>query len=99
MMGLDQPAPGTQKFVDSWDGYQAEREEIVSYWLANDVRDVVLMTGDDHDNYAGVVTTTGHSDGTPGAVEFVVRRSPPRTRARSSAAGRRARCRRRTRAR
>jgi alkaline phosphatase D len=72
MMGLSQPAPGTEKFVDSWDGYQAERAEVVGYWLENDVRDVVVMTGDDHDNYAGVVTTTGHSDGTPGAVEFVV---------------------------
>jgi alkaline phosphatase D len=72
MMGLDQPAPGTPKFVDTWDGYQAERKELVSFWLENDVRDVVVMTGDDHDNYAGVVTTTGHSDGTPGAVEFVV---------------------------
>jgi alkaline phosphatase D len=72
MMGLDQPAPGTPKFVDTWDGYQAERAELVSSWLRDGVRDVVVMTGDDHDNYAGVVTTTGHADGTPGAVEFVV---------------------------
>jgi alkaline phosphatase D len=72
MMGLDQPAPGTPKFVDTWDGYQAERAELVSSWLRDGVRDVVVMTGDDHDNYAGVVTTTGHGDGTPGAVEFVV---------------------------
>lgn len=72
MMGLDQPAPGTPKFVDTWDGYQAERAELVSSWLRDGVRDVVVMTGDDHDNYAGLVTTTGHSGGTPGAVEFVV---------------------------
>ena len=72
MMGLDQPAPGTPKFVDTWDGYQAERAELVSSWLRDGVRDVVVMTGDDHDNYAGVVTTTGHDGGTPGAVEFVV---------------------------
>jgi alkaline phosphatase D len=72
MMGLDQPLPGSPKFVDTWDGYAAEREELVTYWLREGVRDVVVLTGDDHDNYAGVVTTTGHSDGTPGAVEFVV---------------------------
>lgn len=72
MMGLDQPAPGTPKFVDTWDGYQAERREVVEGWLADGVRDVVVMSGDDHDNYAGVLTTTGHGDGTPGAAEFVV---------------------------
>ena len=72
MMGLDQPAPGTPKFVDDWDGYQAERAELVSSWLRDGVHNIVVMTGDDHDNYAGVVTTTGHSDGVTGAVEFVV---------------------------
>jgi alkaline phosphatase D len=72
MMGLDQPAPGSPKFVDTWDGYAAERSELVSFWLREGVKDVVVMTGDDHDNYAGVVTPTGHSPGPAGAVEFVV---------------------------
>jgi alkaline phosphatase D len=72
MMGLDQPLPGAPKFTDTWDGYEAEREELVSFWRSNGIEDVVVMTGDDHDNYAGVVTTTGGADGLPGAVEFVV---------------------------
>ena len=28
MMGLDQPAPGSPKFDDTWDGYAAERREL-----------------------------------------------------------------------
>jgi alkaline phosphatase D len=72
MAGLDQPAPGFSKYLDTWDGYGAERQEIVSFWRSQEIRDVLVMTGDDHDNYAGAVTTTGHSDGEPGAVEFVV---------------------------
>lgn len=72
LMGLDTPAPGSPKFVDTWDGYAAEREELVSYWLKEGIENVVVVTGDDHDNYAGIVTTTGHADGVPGAVEFVV---------------------------
>jgi phosphodiesterase/alkaline phosphatase D-like protein len=72
LMGLDTPIPGAPKFVDTWDGYAAEREELVSFWLKEGIRDVVVMTGDDHDNYAGIVTTTGHQSGTAGAVEFVV---------------------------
>jgi alkaline phosphatase D len=72
MSGLDTPAPGFSKYLDTWDGYQAERAELVGFWRDAGVRDVVVMTGDDHDNYAGTVTTTGHEDGQPGAVEFVV---------------------------
>jgi alkaline phosphatase D len=72
LMALDQPVRGASKFVDTWDGYTAEREELVRFWRDEPVKDVVVVTGDDHDNYAGVVTTTGRDDGLPGAVEFVV---------------------------
>lgn len=72
MMAQDLPAPGFTAYVDTWDGYGAERAEIVGHWLVNEIRDVIVMTGDDHNNYAGTVTTTGHADGEPGAVEFVV---------------------------
>lgn len=72
MMGQDLPTPGSVAWTDVWDGYGAERKEIVSYWIRKGIRDVLVITGDDHDNYAGTVTTTGHNDGTPGAIEFVV---------------------------
>jgi alkaline phosphatase D len=72
MAGLDTPVPGSSKFLDTWDGYGAERAELVGSWRRAGVDNVVVMTGDDHDNYAGTVTTTGHTDGEPGAVEFVV---------------------------
>jgi alkaline phosphatase D len=72
LAGLDQPAPGTSKWVDTWDGYGAERAELVSFWRRRDVRNVIVMTGDEHDNYAGTVTTTGRVDGEPGAIEFVI---------------------------
>ena len=71
MMGLDQPLPGGAKFVDTWDGYDAERAELVGGWANRGRSDVVVMTGDDHDNYAGVVREHGRS-GRGGAVEFVV---------------------------
>jgi alkaline phosphatase D len=72
MMGQDLPVPGSTAWPDAWDGYGAERSELVSFWLRRGIRDVLVITGDDHDNYAGTVTTTGHSDGQPGAIEFVV---------------------------
>ncbi|MGH2713805.1 MAG: alkaline phosphatase D family protein, partial [Thermoleophilaceae bacterium] len=71
IMGLD-AIPGGQKFKDTWDGYAAERRELVEFIIAAGVGDVVFVTGDDHDNYAGVVTTTGKVGGLPGALEFVV---------------------------
>jgi alkaline phosphatase D len=72
MMGQDLPVPGSTAWPDAWDGYGAERSELVSFWLRRGIRDVLVITGDDHNNYAGTVTTTGHIDGEPGAIEFVV---------------------------
>jgi alkaline phosphatase D len=72
LMAQDLPAPGSTAWVDTWDGYGAERRELVNFWIRNEIRDVIVMTGDDHNNWAGTVTTTGHVDGEPGAVEFVV---------------------------
>lgn len=72
MMALDTPLPGFAKFGDTWDSYAAEREELVSFMRDRALGDVIVMSGDDHDNYAGTLTTTGHAGGKPGAVEFVV---------------------------
>jgi alkaline phosphatase D len=71
MSGLDLLAPGVG-YVDIWDAYPSEREELVAFWREHGIDDVIVMTGDDHNNYAGVVTSTGREDGDPGAVEFVV---------------------------
>lgn len=40
---------------DSWDGFQHERHEVLSHLDANDVRDVVFLTGDVHSFFAGDV--------------------------------------------
>jgi alkaline phosphatase D len=54
-----------------WDGYRAEREELVRFLLDRQIGNVVRLSGDIHTFFAGQVTTTGGSDGTPGAVEFI----------------------------
>ncbi|MEJ7891903.1 MAG: alkaline phosphatase D family protein [Solirubrobacteraceae bacterium] len=72
LMALDTPAPGFSKFVDTWDGYTAERAELVSSWTRDALRDLLVMTGDDHDGYAGLVRPDGRSAGAPAAAEFVV---------------------------
>jgi alkaline phosphatase D len=72
MMALDTPLPGFAKFGDTWDSYAAERKELVSFFRERALGEVIVMSGDDHDNYAGTLTTTGHTGGEPGAVEFVV---------------------------
>lgn len=68
--GLDLP-PGVQINADQWDGYADERRIIGEQLLAAGVKDVTTMTGDIHTFFAGTVTTTGRSGGTPFATEFV----------------------------
>ena len=70
MMSLD-AVPGQHLNPDQWDGYQVERQEILEHVVANDVDNVVAVTGDIHTFFAGTVTTTGNSSGTPAATEFV----------------------------
>jgi alkaline phosphatase D len=63
---------------DSWDGYNAERTELMTYLKANAIKNVVVLTGDIHAAFAGQVMDT-FDPGTPGApatatpvaVEFV----------------------------
>lgn len=71
MSGLDLVAPGVG-YVDIWDAYASERAELVAFWRRHGIENVIVMTGDDHNNYAGIVTSTGRTGGDPGAVEFVV---------------------------
>jgi len=70
LMALDLPA-GNPVNPDQWDGYAAEREELMRFVLDRGVRNVTAITGDIHTFFAGVVTTTGRVGGTPAATEFV----------------------------
>ncbi len=39
-------------FLDIWDGYPAERTQVVNYIKDNDIDDVVILTGDFHTTFA-----------------------------------------------
>jgi phosphodiesterase/alkaline phosphatase D-like protein len=55
---------------DSWDGYGAERSELLGHLRTKQIKDVVFLTGDIHTFFAGDVRQNGQS-GPPVAVEFV----------------------------
>jgi alkaline phosphatase D len=70
MMALDS-APGQHGNQDQWDGYSAEREEILSSFHSAGVKNLVVLSGDIHTFIAGNLTTTGEASGTPVGVELV----------------------------
>jgi alkaline phosphatase D len=41
--------------ADAWDGYPTERNEILSYLLTSDIRNVVAISGDIHSHFAGLL--------------------------------------------
>ena len=55
---------------DQWQGYPVEREQLLGYIQANNIADVVFITGDIHTFVAGDVRTAGGL-GPSVAVEFV----------------------------
>jgi alkaline phosphatase D len=55
---LDAP-PHNPLNTDSWDGYGAERAELVDHIAATGIDDVTFVTGDIHTFFAGDVTRTG----------------------------------------
>jgi alkaline phosphatase D len=58
--------------VDQWDGYPQARRRLLDLIAAEQVRDVVVLTGDIHAAGAGVLRTDGvDGPATPVAVEFV----------------------------
>jgi alkaline phosphatase D len=80
MMGMAVGANGERAYLDSWDGYGAERTELLST-IANQVQNCVVVTGDDHDTFAAELWNTGFAPGgapsnpagtRKAAVEFVV---------------------------
>lgn len=70
MMSLDAPN-GQPVNHGQWDGYVPERRELMEHVLAQGIDGVTVVSGDIHTFFAGQVTTTGRSDGTPAATEFI----------------------------
>jgi alkaline phosphatase/alkaline phosphatase D len=71
MIGV--PQNGFALSTDQWDGYNADRDELVAHLRARSIRDVVFLTGDIHTSWANeLVTRTTVSAGNPSAAEFVV---------------------------
>ena len=74
IMAFDVPA--TQPInVDQWDGYGADRAEIMGHIAQHEIENVSFLTGDIHTFFAGAVSETGRQTaaGTPAslATEFV----------------------------
>lgn len=60
--------------ADQWDGYQAERTELLNYIVNNNIPNVVVLTGDIHTSWAMDVPLSGYNASTganSAAVEFV----------------------------
>ncbi len=69
-MALDLPQ-GQHVNQDGWDGYGAERREILEHFAAAGVQNLAALTGDIHTFFAGDLTTNGEQNGTPVGVELV----------------------------
>ena len=70
LMGFQQ-APQNGANNDQWDGYAAERRELLEFVLANNVKNLLPVTGDIHNFFVGTATTDGSDTGTPVCGEFV----------------------------
>jgi alkaline phosphatase D len=70
MMALDS-TPGVHVNQDQWDGYSAEREEILTHFHDAQVSNLVVLSGDLHTFVAGNLTTTGEATGTPVGTELL----------------------------
>jgi alkaline phosphatase D len=70
MMALD-VSPGAHANQDQWDGYSAERQEILSSFHSAGVQNLVVLSGDLHNFLAGNLTTTGEQSGTPVGTEML----------------------------
>ncbi|MFY1669438.1 alkaline phosphatase D family protein [Plantactinospora sp. WMMB334] len=66
------PQNGLVLNADQWDGYNADRNELVDHLRANNTRDVVFLTGDIHTSWASELTTRSTGIQNPAAAEFVV---------------------------
>jgi alkaline phosphatase D len=64
-------APGVHANHDQWDGYGAERKEILESFLAKNVKNLVVLSGDIHTFIAGDLYTNGETTGEKVGVELV----------------------------
>lgn len=69
IMALDFPQ-GNPIFLDGWDGYAAERRELMGHVRDRRIENVSFLTGDIHAFFAGQVTESGREPGQPLATEF-----------------------------
>jgi alkaline phosphatase D len=65
------PSNGFAVNVDQWDGYNADRDELVAHLRTHNTRDVVFLTGDIHTSWANELVTRS-TVGDPAGAEFVV---------------------------
>jgi alkaline phosphatase D len=59
---------------DQWDGYPAERDRVFNHILGNNIKDVVVITGDIHSSWANDLPTASYNPSTGAGsvgVEFV----------------------------
>lgn len=70
LMSLDLPKY-THVNQDAWDGYGAERREILEHFQREGVKNLATLVGDIHTFFAGNLTTNGEDTGSPVGVEFV----------------------------
>ena len=89
-MSLDLPR-GQHVSQDQWDGYAAERKEILEHFLSKGVSNLVALTGDIHTFLAGDMTTTGNWTASRSASSWSPGR-PPRSASPSSSGCRRRLC-------
>ncbi len=61
-LGFDRVLDG-----DAWDGYPSERAELLSFLGANNIKNVVALTGDIHAHFAGILMDN-YDSGTPNPV-------------------------------
>ena len=74
MMDLDRvPGEGSGQNTDSWAGYRTPRDRVLRHIKDAGTRSAIILTGDEHQNYAGQVHLDGQRpEAEPVANEFVV---------------------------
>jgi alkaline phosphatase D len=70
MMSLDS-VQGQHANQDQWDGYSAERQEILTEYVNKKVQNLVVLSGDLHAFVAGNLYTNGETSGTPVGTEML----------------------------
>lgn len=73
LMDLDRRAgPGTGYNLDTWAGYAIPRQRLLQRIRDRRIENLVILTGDEHQNYAGELHIDGRQpEGRPVASEFV----------------------------